>query len=82
VKLKEVFLKLHEVLGEADAPTSKASADELKALFEKALPDYDADRFYVSHMKKVVDWYNELKNFASLDFVEEEEGEEAPQDAE
>ena len=73
VKLKEVFLKLHEVLGEADAPTSKASADELKALFEKALPDYDADRFYVSHMKKVVDWYNELKNFASLDFVEEDE---------
>ncbi len=82
VKLKEVFLKIHEVLGEADAPTSKASADELKALFEKALPDYDADRFYVSHMKKVVDWYNELKNYASLDFVEEEEGEEAPQDAE
>ena len=33
-------------------------------------------------MKKVVDWYNELKNYASLDFVEEEEGEEAPQDAE
>ena len=74
VKLKEVFLKLQSVLGEADAPSSKASADELKALFEKALPDYDADRFYVSHMKKVVDWYNELKNFASLDFVEEEEG--------
>ena len=24
-------------------------------------------------MKKVVDWYNELKNFASLDFVEEDE---------
>ena len=82
VKLKEVFLKLHEVLGEADAPTSKAAPEELKALFEKALPDYDADRFYVSHMKKVVDWYNELKNYASLDFVEEEEGEEAPQDAE
>ena len=73
VKLKEVFLKIQEVLGDADAPTSKASADEIKALFEKALPDYDADRFYVSHMKKVVDWYNELKNFASLDFVEEED---------
>ena len=73
VKLKEVFLKIHEVLGEADAPSSKADAAEIKALFDKALPDYDADRFYVSHMKKVVDWYNELKNFASLDFVEEEE---------
>ena len=73
VKLKEVLLKIHEVLGDADAPTSKADPKEIKALFEKALPDYDPDRFYVSHMKKVVDWYNELKNFASLDFTEEEE---------
>ena len=77
MKLQEVFGKLHEVLGEEDAPTSKASADELKALFAKAVPTYDADRFYVSHMKKVVDWYNELKNFASLDFTEEN-AEEAP----
>ena len=75
VKLKEVLLKIHEVLGDADAPTSKADPKEIKAIFEKALPDYDPDRFYVSHMKKVVDWYNELKNFASLDFTEEEEGE-------
>ena len=73
MKLKDVFLKLQSVLGDADAPSSKASPDEIKALFEKAIPDYDADRFYVSHMKKVVDWYNELKNFASLDFVEDEE---------
>ena len=75
LKLKEVFGKLHEVLGEADAPTSKASADELKALFAKAVPDYDADRFYVSHMKKVVEWYNALKHYASLDFLTDEERE-------
>ena len=73
VKLKEVFRKLQAVLGEADAPSSKAPDTEIKALFGKALPDYDPDRFYVSHMKKVVDWYNDLKNNASLDFVEEEE---------
>ena len=78
VKLKEVFLKMKEVLGDADAPSPKASPEEIKALFEKALPDYDGDRFYVSHMKKVVEWYNQLKNFASLDFVEDEE-EEAPE---
>ena len=77
LKLKEVFLKLKEALGDADAPSSKAPQQEIVALFEKAIPDYDGDRFYVSHMKKVVDWYNELKNFASLDFVEEEE--EAPE---
>ena len=70
VKLQQVFLNLKDVLGEADAPTSKAAPEELKALFEKALPTYDRDRFYVSHMKKVVDWYNALKNSASLDFVE------------
>ena len=63
---------MKEVLGDADAPTSKAKPEELKALFEKALPAYDRDRFYVSHMKKVVDWYNALKNHASLDFVEPE----------
>lgn len=81
MKLQEVFQKLHEALGEADAPTSKASADELKALFLKAIPNYDGDRFYVSHMKKVVDWYNELKNFASLDFEEGNDGEAASEEA-
>ena len=70
VKLQQVFENLKEVLGDADAPSAKSSAEELKALFEKALPTYDRDRFYVSHMKKVVDWYNALKNYASLDFVE------------
>ena len=78
VKLQDVFVSMKEVLGEADAPSSKSSADELKTLFEKALPAYDRDRFYVSHMKKVVDWYNNLKKYASLDFVNpEEESEES-----
>ena len=75
VKLQEVFGKMHEVLGEKDAPTAKAAPEELKALFEKALPNYDGERFYVSHMKKVVEWYNALKQFASLDFVTDEERE-------
>jgi len=73
VKLQQVFLNMKEVLGDADAPSAKSPADELKALFEKALPDYDRDRFYVSHMKKVVEWYNALKKYASLDFVNPEE---------
>ena len=73
VKLQQVFLNMKEVLGDADAPSPKSSAEELKALFEKALPAYDRDRFYVSHMKKVVDWYNNLKKYASLDFVNPEE---------
>lgn len=68
VKLQEVFEKMHAHLGENDAPSSKSDAKVLKALFEEALPTYDRERFYVSHMKKVVEWYNILKNHASLDF--------------
>ena len=75
IKLKEVFLGIQKALAGAEAPTSKASADEIKALFAKAVPEYDADRFYVSHMKKILDWYGELVKYASLDFVEEEEPE-------
>ncbi len=73
VKLQQVFLNMKEVLGEDDAPSAKSAPEVLKSLFEKALPDYDRDRFYVSHMKKVVEWYNALKNYASLDFVNPEE---------
>ena len=68
VKLQDVFEKMHAHLGENDAPSAKSDAKVLKALFEEALPTYDRDRFYVSHMKKVVEWYNILKNHASLDF--------------
>ncbi|MBR6305618.1 MAG: dephospho-CoA kinase [Bacteroidales bacterium] len=76
MKLREVFGKLHEVLGDKDAPDAKkAGAEELKALFAKAVPEYDGDRFYVSHMKKVVEWYNALRKYASLDFVTDEDRE-------
>ena len=77
VKLQQVFLNMKEVLGDADVPSAKSKPEELKALFEKALPTYDRDRFYVSHMKKVVEWYNALKKYASLDFVDLEAEEEA-----
>ena len=76
VKLQQVFLNMKEVLGDSEAPSAKSDAATLKALFEKALPDYDRDRFYVSHMKKVVEWYNTLKKYASLDFEEPETAQE------
>jgi len=76
VKLREVFLKLKETLGAEEAPDPKKAAPEaLKALFEKALPDYDRDRFYVSHMKKVLEWYRCLAAFASFDFMTDEDRE-------
>ena len=80
VKLQQVFLNMKDVLGEENAPSAKSKPEELKALFEKALPTYDRDRFYVSHMKKVVEWYNALKKYASFDFVNPDEEEAAEQE--
>ena len=79
-KLKDVFLAINKALDGKEAPTSKSSEAEIKAVFGKAVPNYDPDRFYFSHMKKILDWYNELVKYASLDFVEEEE--EAAENAE
>ena len=75
IKLQEVLEKIHAVLGDKPAPSSKDDPKAIKALFDEAVPDYDEDRFYLSHMKKVVDWYRDLSSHASLDFVTEEDKE-------
>jgi len=79
LKLREVFLLMTKSLGTADAPSAKDKDEVIRACFEKAVPSYDKDRFYLSHMKKVVTWYNELKAHASLDFVDPDK-EEAPKE--
>lgn len=82
VRLAEVFTAMKK---EADAgkevPTSKSDANAIKAFFAAAIPNYDEDRFYVSHMKKVLDWYGELEKYASFDFVTDEEREKQVEEA-
>lgn len=73
-KLRDVFMKMKEALGDGAAPSGKSAPEELKNFFGEVLPDYDRDRFYVSHMRKVVDWYNCLRTYASLDFTDPENG--------
>ena len=73
VKLQDVFERMKAKLGDKEAPSGKSAPELLKAFFEEVLPEYDRDRFYVSHMKKVVEWYNCLKEYASLDFTKEDE---------
>ena len=73
MKLAQVFGALHDYLGEKDAPSPKADGAELEGLFAAAIPNYDSDRFYVSHMRKVVDWYDQLSKHASLEFMTDED---------
>ena len=76
MRLADVFTAMKKVADEGTAvPASKASSEDIKAFFAAAVPNYDADRFYVSHMKKVLEWYDELVKYASLDFVTDEERE-------
>ena len=73
-------MKAH--LGEESAPDAKADQKVLVNFFAEVVPGYDSERFYPSHMKKVVQWYNILKEYASLDFVDEEEVNEEAQENE
>lgn len=73
VSLKEVLTNMASILNNGPAMSSKEDVKKIKAFFAEAIPNYDEDRFYASHMKKVLDWYNVLQKNASLEFVEEEE---------
>lgn len=72
MKLADVFLAVNKALEGAEAPSPKAADNEVIDLFKKAVPNYDADRFYLSHMRKILAWYAQIVKFASLDFVKEE----------
>ncbi len=77
VPLRDVLTSMAAKLSQGQAPDPKGDPKAIKAFFSEVLPNYDENRFYVSHMKKVLAWYEELRNFASLEFVADEE-EEAP----
>jgi hypothetical protein len=68
IQLKDLFKRLQES-GKTLSP--KASSNEIKALFEEVLPDYDKDRVYVSDMKKIFQWYQLLSEKDLL--IEDEE---------
>ena len=50
----------------------KASNDELADFFAEVLPNYDRDRVYMSHVRKLIQWYNILVEAGMTDFVPEE----------
>ena len=72
IPLKDIFKNIHELEDGGASIDPKSSNNDLKAYFAKVLPDYDRERVYVSDMKKVVMWYNELHNNDMVVFEEEE----------
>lgn len=70
--LKEVLKSMFEKLEGKEAPDFKNDSSKLKTFFGEMMPDYDKERVYVSHMQKIVTWYNLLLQQNLLNFEEEE----------
>ncbi|MBO7476430.1 MAG: DUF5606 domain-containing protein [Salinivirgaceae bacterium] len=60
----------------------KADNEALKAYFAEVLPNYDRERVYVSHIKKVLTWYNQLQRCNMLDVLDEKDEEAAADEKE
>ncbi|MFA7115803.1 MAG: DUF5606 domain-containing protein [Bacteroidales bacterium] len=73
LSLRELLIKLEKHLEGKAAMDHKSEKKPIIALFEEIVPTYDRDKFYFSHMRKIIQWYNILQKYASLDFVDPEE---------
>ena len=50
----------------------KASNEELADFFAEVLPNYDRDRVYMTHVRKLIQWYNILVEAGLTEFAPEE----------
>lgn len=78
IPLREVFAKIQEKEGGVLPFDIKAATpEELVEYFESVMPDYDRERVYLTHIKKIYAWYNILLENGVVDFTQEEVGESA-----
>ncbi len=56
--ISQVFANMKAL--EQEPVSEKASSQELRNYFSKALPDYDRERVHTSDMKKIIKWYKFL----------------------
>jgi hypothetical protein len=71
--LKEVLRTMYEKLEGKEAPEYKGDNNKTKEFFAEMLPQYDKERVYVSHMQKIISWYNLLLKNDLLDASLEDE---------
>ena len=73
VKLSHVMASIYKLTDGKECIPATSSNAELKEFMAKALPEWDADRIYVSDIKKLVAWYNILLAHNLVSDKEEEE---------
>lgn len=74
VPLREIFAKIYEKEA-AVLPfdIKMATPEELVEYFEGIMPDYDRERVYLTHIKKIYSWYNILVSNGIVEFASEEQ---------
>ncbi len=81
IRLKDVFERMNAA---KNIPDAKAEGKQLRTFFREVAPDHDEEKVYASDMKKVISWYQILKDLPL--FTEADPGapvaEEAPVAAE
>ncbi len=78
VPLREVFAKIQEKEnGVLSIDIKSSTPEELVEYFETVMPDYDRERVYLTHIKKIYSWYNILVENGVTDFVAEGAADEA-----
>ena len=76
ISLKAVFQSIFEAAEGQKSIDHKSSKNVLEDYFREVLPNYDEDRVYQSHIKKVIQWYNILIDNNYTDFSVEPESDE------
>jgi hypothetical protein len=71
--LSDIFYLIHEKSEGKEVVSHKAPVEELKSYFKELVPEYDEERVYVSDIKKVFQWYNQLKKNDLLEVIDKEE---------
>ena len=58
ILLKDV---LERIKNAANVPDAKADGNKLRQFFREVAPDHDEEKVYASDMKKIITWFNILK---------------------
>ena len=61
--LKDVFLKMLDYVKTKELADAKSDPAVLKSFFKEVIADYDTERVYPSDIKKVIIWFNMVKDF-------------------
>ncbi len=60
LKLSDIFAKMKESKSIPDAKTADGKA--LRAFFTEVAPEHDQERVYASDMKKIINWFNTIRD--------------------